>query len=187
MTKLLNLIKKGVVRESTAVLDALITAEEKTVSHRNGLEKNGQGCHASMKALTKYGLSFVGTPYRWGGDDPMGGFDCSGFIQEMLSSVGEDPAGDQTAHSLFLHFKRYGTIKESACEGDLAFFGSERKIGHVVYCLDSYRMLEAGGGNSFTRTQKDAEIQNAYIRVRPISVRNDLVAIIEPDYRHIVG
>ena len=30
----------------------------------------------------------LGTPYRWGGDDPILGFDCSGFIVEILKSVG---------------------------------------------------------------------------------------------------
>jgi len=28
------------------------------------------------------------TFYLWGGDDPLAGFDCSGFVIEILKSVG---------------------------------------------------------------------------------------------------
>lgn len=111
----------------------------------------------------------------------MQGYDCSGFVQELLASVGEDPSGDQTAHSLYKHFKRYG--KESSPEsGCLAFFGSHERIGHVTFCIDRFRMIEAGGGGSKVKTREDAALKNAYIRIRPISNRSDLVAIIKPEY-----
>ena len=38
----------------------------------------------------KYAMAFIGTPYVWGGDDPMGGFDCSGFCIEVLKGVPVD-------------------------------------------------------------------------------------------------
>lgn len=140
-----------------------------------------------MNRLVDYALSFVGLPYRWGGDDPILGFDCSGFVQEILASVGEDPKGDQNAHSLFLHFKRYGTIQKGniSGEGDLAFFGTQSRVTHIAFCIDKYRMVEAGGGGSLIRTREDAEIKNAYVRVRPIDTRFDLVSIIRPEYQFL--
>lgn len=140
-----------------------------------------------MKRLIDYAMSFVGTSYRWAGDDPMGGFDCSGLVQEILSSVGEDPVGDQSSHSLYLHFKRYGKIKEGnvACAGDLAFFGTQVKVSHIAFCIDAYRMIEAGGGGRKVRNKQDAEFYNAYVRVRPIDSRSDLIAIIKPEYRFL--
>ena len=45
-------------------------------------------------------LSYRGTPYVWGGDDPSG-FDCSGFVLECLKSVGLLPErADLTADRL---------------------------------------------------------------------------------------
>ena len=138
-----------------------------------------------MQRLIDYAMQFVGGPYKWGGDDPMAGFDCSGFIQELLASVGEDPPGDQTAHSLYRYFKRYGTIRTSTAPypGNLAFFGSENQVGHVSMCIDSHRIIEAGGGGRNVKTIEDAKKYNAYIRVRPIDLRSDLVAVIGPNYQ----
>jgi len=45
-------------------------------------------------------LSYLGTPYVWGGDDPSG-FDCSGFVIECLKSAGIlNEREDYTAESL---------------------------------------------------------------------------------------
>ena len=49
---------------------------------------------------TKVAWHYLGTPYIWGGDD-FSGFDCSGFVIEILKSVGILPRdGDWTAAML---------------------------------------------------------------------------------------
>ena len=136
-----------------------------------------------MQTLILYALQFVGRPYRWGGDDPMAGFDCSGFVQELLASVGLDPVGDQTAQSLHEYFAGR-TNDRTVQAGTLLFFGKDLKsISHVAMAIDDFRMIEAGGGGSKTVTEADAEKQNAYIRVRAISNRKDLVAALRPQYQ----
>lgn len=135
-----------------------------------------------MKLLTQYALSFAGLPYRWGGDDPIDGFDCSGLVQEILASVGADPPGDQTAQTLFEHFRRQGRIA-TAQAGALVFYGKNRDlVTHVAFCLDRYRVIEAGGGGAKTKTRMDAALQNAFVRVRPFDHRPDIVAIWMPEY-----
>ena len=52
-----------------------------------------------------YAKLFIGKPYLWGGEGPEG-YDCSGFIQEVLSCIGLDPKGDQTAQGLYNYFSR---------------------------------------------------------------------------------
>ena len=42
----------------------------------------------SQKAVLDYAYSFLGTPYRWGGDDPLTGIDCSGLALEVLKAAG---------------------------------------------------------------------------------------------------
>ena len=138
-----------------------------------------------MNILRDYALQFVGTPYRWGGDDPMDGFDCSGFVQELLASCGIDPPADQTAQGLYNHFEKLGGYNKHGC-GALAFYGkSVTQITHVALMIDPYRIVEAGGGGSKTLTRQDAAAQNAYVRVRLLNARGDLVAVIKPSYGKI--
>src|SRR5690349_8553607 len=119
---------------------------------------------------SNYALSFLGRPYLWGGDDPMEGFDCSGLVQEILESIGFDPDGDQTAQSLYEYFALHGTNIGIPQRGALAFYGKEiKKITHVAFCINSFQIIEAGGGGSATINIKEASRQNAFVRIRPIS------------------
>lgn len=138
-----------------------------------------------MELLIRYAMCFVGLPYKWAGDDAIAGFDCSGLVQEILASAGLDPKGDQTAQGLYDHFAKNSTHGVYG-PGVLAFFGkSVREITHVAFCVDSYRMIEAGGGGSKTLTLNDAVTQNAYVRMRLIKNRSDLVATLKPQYTSI--
>lgn len=132
--------------------------------------------------LVQYAMSFVGLPYRWGGENPMIGFDCSGLVQEILRSVGMDPPGDQTAQALFEHFVKI-SVKNEYSEGAIAFYGSSlTKIIHVAFMVDSFRIIEAGGGGSTTLTKEDASLRNAFVRVRPVKARADFLLTLKPLY-----
>jgi len=135
-----------------------------------------------MDRLIDYAMKFVGIPYKWGGDNPIDGFDCSGFMQELLQSVGIDPPGDQTANVLHRYFSAQGTVVQNPQAGALVFYGTLTKMTHIAMCIDSFRIIEAGGGGSNTLTWEDAAKQAAYIRIRPIRRRKDLQAIIMPRY-----
>ena len=137
-----------------------------------------------MEFLISYALSFVGQPYRWGGDDPINGFDCSGLVQEILAAIGMDPEQDQTAQGLYNHFSKPGNhTAEMWPAGALCFFGdSDKRITHVGFSIGSGLMVEAGGGGSKIISRDTAATANAYVRVRPIQRRGDLVAVLTPNY-----
>ena len=137
-----------------------------------------------MKLLVQYAMSHCGLPYKWGGDDPIKGYDCSGLVQEILASVGADPVGDQTAHSLYLNLKRRG-YRGLRQAGSICFYGSQEKIVHCGFAIDPFRMVEAGGGSSRTRDREDSADQNAYVRVRPILSRGDFLEAILPRYAEL--
>ena len=135
---------------------------------------------ALLKMAERVAWSLHGLPYRWGGDDPMLGFDCSGMCIEILKSVGILPReGDWTAQALFDLF--HERIRQNAQLGCLAFWhGADPvKIIHVEFCLDSKHTMGASGGGSATTSFEGAAKANAFIKVRPIRLQN-LVGFRDP-------
>lgn len=133
----------------------------------------------SKETALKVAWHFLGTPYKWGGDDPMKGFDCSGFVIEILKSVGKLPRrGDWTANTLRNMFNDREVGKPYA--GCLVFYGSERRATHIEFMLDEALAIGASGGGSRTKTEQDAVDQNAYIKVRPFDGRSDVIGFVDP-------
>lgn len=133
-------------------------------------------------AAVDYALRFIGTPYRWGGDDPMAGFDCSGLVVEVLQGVGVlNHRADYTADGLR---RKFPAVKEPK-PGCLACFGAGPVATHVGMIVDVADgvplMLEAGGGGSKTKTLNDAITQNAYVMLRPVARRmSDFLGYVDP-------
>jgi len=134
-----------------------------------------------MDELIDYAKKWIGVPYRWGGENFFG-VDCSGYIRQVLKSVNVCPSYDMTAHGLYRYFMEYGILLDKPKKGALVFFGDSNLIRHVSLCINSWQMIEAGGGTSSTKTRSDADASNAFVRIRPISRRIDLVHYIMPDY-----
>jgi hypothetical protein len=66
----------------------------------------------------------------------------------------------------------------------LAFYGkSDREITHVGICVSPTHIIEAGGGGSKVIDIKTAAQVNAYVRIRPIDHRSDIVGILKPKYK----
>jgi len=153
-----------------------------------------------LKVYYDYAISFLGTNYKWGGSNPISGLDCSGFIQELASCLGIDPAGDQTAQQFYdsivvsgtvcsgKDFKR-GSIAPGLELGAFAFYGeSTRNINHVTALLNNWQCIGANGGNSKVIDKLTADRANAFVKIRPVDYRKDLVAIVLPSFpNHILS
>jgi cell wall-associated NlpC family hydrolase len=130
---------------------------------------------------SKIAWAYLGTPYLWGGDDPISGFDCSGFCIEILKSVGILPkTGDWTAQMLWDKFKEKEV--ETAKDGCLVFWTNSRKtkIVHVEYAINDTLCIGASGGSSATTSISAAIAQNAFIKVRPFKSRRYLKGFLDP-------
>ena len=84
----------------------------------------------------KVALGAVGVPYRWGGESPSGGFDCSGLVRWAFAHVGVD-----LPHSSYALFDLGRRVTPKRLEpGDLLFFYG---LGHVGVYLGGGRMVHA--------------------------------------------
>jgi lysozyme len=131
--------------------------------------------------FTDYCRQHLGKPYIWGANGPES-FDCSGLAQTLLARIGLDPPGDQTANDLFRYFsapEKGRPVGTAEC-GCLVFYGKPSRVGHVAICFDDKDMIEAGGGGPETTTVEIARQEHAEVRIRPITRRSDIVAIIRP-------
>ncbi|OZI60962.1 C40 family peptidase [Bordetella genomosp. 11] len=88
------------------------------------------------------GLDALGTRYRWGGDDPDTGFDCSGLVSFIYREVAgmELPrrARDQRAEG---HAVKTAQLQP----GDLVFFGTHRRnqTSHVGIYIGNNEFVHA--------------------------------------------
>lgn len=115
---------------------------------------------------------FLGRPYRFAGDDPLAGFDCSGFVVECLQAVGRFPfPGDASAQGLWERYKAFKGQRPR--EGDLIFWqNAAGEIVHVEIAVTAQHSIGASGGGREIDTEQEAIDQNAYIKIRPLSGRS---------------
>lgn len=127
-------------------------------------------------------MSHLGTPYQWGGPNRLTGLDCSGLVLEFLTAAGKwTPGQDTTAAGIYAYFvKQEAKAVDCPAFGDLCFYGKDTAgISHIAIALNNKLMIEAGGGRSTTINLAKAKEQGALVRVRPIRLRKDLVAVLK--------
>jgi cell wall-associated NlpC family hydrolase len=127
-------------------------------------------------------LTLAGLPYRYGGSNPMTGYDCSGLAQEALSFVGIKPPGDLNAQGLYDWFSKPGNGQVGVKDvGALAFYkNAQGQVIHVAPFYDGDVILEARGGDSSTTNEEAAIEKNAFSSFRNYKHRKDFFAIIKP-------
>lgn len=78
--------------------------------------------------VADYGKKFVGTHYKYAGQSPKTGFDCSGFTSYVLKEYGVSVSPASAVQAT----EGRKVPLEKVMPGDLIFFGeSKRKISHV--------------------------------------------------------
>lgn len=86
-------------------------------------------------------IALVGTPYRYGGDTPQGGFDCSGLVDYVFrDAAGIDLPRTSTRMSDLGHRELPLDALQS---GDLVFFAAGRRVSHVGIYVGTGRFVHA--------------------------------------------
>lgn len=125
--------------------------------------------HSSLSAeqardITMHALGLVGTPYRYGGNTPASGFDCSGLIGYVyLSHTGVAPP--RTVAELSRFGKPVGP--QELRTGDLVVFGHGRPTHAGIYVGDG-RFVHAPSSGGTVRLDS---LQSHYWSRQPQSFR----------------
>ena len=107
---------------------------------------------ARANAVLMRAISLVGTPYRWGGNTPEGGFDCSGLVNYVFRDM-LDVRLPRTSRELFgLQGPRIAPGQLAG--GDLVFFGSGGAVSHVGIYVGEGRFVHAPNSGGTVRLDR---------------------------------
>ncbi|OEC34980.1 Cell wall-associated hydrolase, NlpC family [Pseudomonas cuatrocienegasensis] len=104
-------------------------------------------------------LGLVGTPYRYGGNTPAGGFDCSGLI----GYVYRDAAGISLPRSTreLISMRAPNVGRDRLQSGDLVFFATNggRQVSHAGIYVGEGRFVHAPSSGGTVRLDS---LSNSY-------------------------
>jgi len=94
---------------------------------------------AEQSAIPGYALRFVGTPYKWGGEDLRNGIDCSAFVKKMYGQV-VGTSLPRTAAEQALVGQKIERLEDLRSGDRLYFWDKKRgRIGHTgIYMGNGY-------------------------------------------------
>lgn len=109
-------------------------------------------------------LSMIGIPYRWGGNTPNQGFDCSGLVQYSLNDLGVNTPRTAAEQQTTAAKKEIDDL----LPGDLIFFRvKHRSIDHVGIYLGAGDFVHSPKPGDKVRTES---LHQSYWRKRFVSI-----------------
>ena len=104
-------------------------------------------------AIADVAMGMVGTRYRYGGTDPIEGFDCSGLVYYAYGQAGYSVP--RTSQELFRAARKIAVGEADA--GDLMFFQDQTKLSHVgIYLGDGLFVHAPASGQNVTVASLDS-------------------------------
>jgi cell wall-associated NlpC family hydrolase len=115
-------------------------------------------------------LGLVGTPYRWGGNTPDSGFDCSGLIGFVYRDAAGISLPRSTRELIVMQAPNVG--KEGLQTGDLIFFATNggSQVSHAGIYVGEGRFVHAPatGGTVKLDSLSKAYWQKAYLSAKRV-------------------
>jgi cell wall-associated NlpC family hydrolase len=119
--------------------------------------------------IVKTAKRYVGVPYRWGGESPQTGFDCSGLTMVVYRLNGLDlPRSSQQQWRVGVPTKR-----DKLAKGDLVFFATSggKQVSHVGIYTGNNKFLHAP---SRGRNIRISSLSSDYYKSRYLGARTYL-------------
>ncbi|MEO7065848.1 MAG: NlpC/P60 family protein [Rhodanobacter sp.] len=95
-------------------------------------------------------IALVGTPYRWGGNTPSGGFDCSGLMDYIYNHATGIKL-PRTSHDMATMDGKKVHEMQHLASGDLVFFKISGSISHVGVYVGKGRFVHAPNSGGTVR------------------------------------
>ena len=112
--------------------------------------------HPVRNKMVQIATSAVGTPYKWGGDSPQKGFDCSG----LMSYVHKNALGMKIPRTTAKQRDSSRTIPYRQLQpGDMLFFKTGSKTNHVGVYIGNRKFVHAPSSGKRVTV---ASMDNAY-------------------------
>jgi cell wall-associated NlpC family hydrolase len=128
------------------------------------------GSHGGAEDVLFRALGLVGTPYRYGGNTPAGGFDCSGLI----GFVYRDAAGISLPRSTreLIGMRAPSVGRDALRSGDLVFFATSggRTVSHAGIYVGDGRFVHApsSGGTVRLDSLSNTYWQRTYLNAKRV-------------------
>lgn len=111
-------------------------------------------------AIADVAMGMVGTRYRYGGTDPLEGFDCSGLVHYAYEQAGYSVP--RTSQELFRAVRKIAVGE--ADPGDLMFFQDQTKLSHVaIYLGDGMFVHAPANGKNVAIASLDSPYYQAHL------------------------
>lgn len=134
----LALLNRGIIPGDPLLSWAPLATDELLREHGSPL------LLARLESIVARLKAQIGLPYRWGGQTPTQGFDCSGLVWFAFRDSLNWPL-PRTARGLFAERRLKPVVRSKLRRGDLLFFKIERSDApdHVGVYLGNHQFIEA--------------------------------------------
>ncbi|WP_449427939.1 C40 family peptidase [Rhodanobacter umsongensis] len=95
-------------------------------------------------------MALVGTPYKWGGNTPESGFDCSGLVDYIYRHAADILLPHSSRAMADMQGRKIRRMTELA-SGDLVFFGNRGGVDHVGVYVGQGRFVHAPNSGGTVR------------------------------------
>ncbi len=103
-------------------------------------------------AVLMRAISLVGTPYRYGGNTPESGFDCSGLVNYVYRDMLDLRLPRTSRELAAVQGPRIAPAQLAS--GDLVFFGSGDQVSHVGIYVGEGRFVHAPNAGGTVRLDR---------------------------------
>lgn len=152
----------------SALICALLLAGCSSSPKLAGSSKYARVDPAKRQPVLNNALSYLGTPYRYGGNHPEEGFDCSGFVNYVFNQTTHVKLPRTTSSIAGVSRP---VSKKALKKGDLVFFNTSGPYTHMGIYIGNNQFVHAPSSRNNGKVRVDS-LSNRYFAQRFTDARS---------------